>query len=671
MKLLFELLPLIVWGALWTAGGWLLAASVFCLRRNETAMVGVSIGLAVEVWLANLLAHRLPIVTASWLSAGLVLLAGIAAEARAGVALPGLRGKERDGQTRFSWGQWLVLAGLTLLFTLIGRGLGIFDDYQNLPTISLMATGDVPPHFALNPSLNFGYHYFLLLFSAQLMRLGSMFSWTALDVARGLLLALPLMLAGLWGYRLTRNQLAAALTAAVLAFAGGARWLLLLLPQPVLAYISDNIKLIGSASTSAPSLAAAMLTFWKIDGAGPVPFPFAFYTGINQPYVMAYTGIAGSGILILLVLLLLAGRTCGPAGWLVFFVLMSALALANEIAFLLLAFGSVIVAIASLIRHRSWKLPRDLLRWFGVLIASGMVAAVQGGLMTEMIRGWLMVSGGQSGYFDTSLSFVWPPALVSAHLGSLSVANPAQLIAALVEIGPIVLVTPLLLAWGVKSFRLGRWYEASLIAASAAALVALFIQFKGPLFTAWPRLLGAWFLTGTVYSVPLLWAWGRGRSGRQAAAGVVVLTACLSGLVLFGIQLLAIQRPVLATFLTPLDARISREYWNKLDPEALVFDPVVFRAPTVFGRFTDSSPSWYARDPGWQSLAAAPDPRAIHAAGFDYMYFDKDYWDNLSAAQQAALSASCIRQVAQVDGIHSEQDYSKDFRRLIDISACK
>ena len=38
--------------------------------------------------------------------------------------------------------------------------------------------------------------------------------------------------------------------------------------------------------------------------AGPIPFPFAFYSGINQPYIMAYTGIAGSGILIFLLLLL-------------------------------------------------------------------------------------------------------------------------------------------------------------------------------------------------------------------------------------------------------------------------------------------------------------------------------------------------------------------------------
>ncbi len=157
----------------------------------------------------------------------------------------------------------------------------------------------------------------------------------------------------------------------------------------------------------------------------------------------------------------------------------------------------------------------------------------------------------------------------------------------------------------------------------------------------------------------------------QSIAVGVAFVACVGGLVLFGVQLLAIQRPVLATFITPLDARISRQYWDKLEPHALVFDPVVYRSPTVFGRFTVSSPSWYTRDPAWETLDASPDPRTIRAAGFAYMYFDRDYWDSLTPAQQALFAAPCVQQVAQVEGIHSEQNYAKDFRRLLNIEACK
>ena len=292
-------------------------------------MVGVAVGLILETWLSNLLAHGLPIAGAFWLSALLIFGAGTLS----GIAF------RRELRIEFSWQQWCLLGALTLVFVLIGRGLGIFDDYQNLPTISLMAAGDVPPHFALNPSLNFGYHYFLLLFAAQLMRLGDMFPWTALDVGRGLLMALPLVLAGIWARRVTRSRLAGVLAGAMMAFAGGSRWLLLFLPQAWLQHISDDITLIGSASTSAPSLAQAMLTNWKIDGAGPIAFPFAFYTGINQPYVMGYTGISGSGILILLVLLITANRGRHWAAGIIVCALMASLALANEIAYLLLMFG--------------------------------------------------------------------------------------------------------------------------------------------------------------------------------------------------------------------------------------------------------------------------------------------------------------------------------------------
>jgi hypothetical protein len=643
-------------------GGWLLALALFRPRRAEAALVGMGLGLVLEVWLTNLLAHVLPFMAATWAAAVLLCAVGV-------MALLRLR-----METRFAvpWRLLGVLAAIFLIFTAIGRGLGIFDDYQNLPTISLMATGDVPPHFALNPSLNFGYHYFLLLFAAQLMRLGHVFPWTALDVARGLILALPLVLAGLWAYRFTRSQLAAVLTGGMLAFAGGMRWLLLLLPGPLLNYVSQNIKLIGSASTSAPNLAAALLTDWKIDGAGPIPFPFAFYTGINQPYVMAYTGIAGSGILILLLLLLMFHRARHWAAMLVLGALVAALAIANEIAFLLLLLGFGVVVVVWLIRRRTWRLPRELASWVALLAAATLIALLQGGLLTEIARSRLAPTSGQTGYFDTSLSFVWPPAIVSAHLGSLSLFNPAQLLAALAEIGPVILLTPLLLAWARKAYQRSRWYEAALIAASAGALIALFVQFKGPLFTAWPRLLSGWFFACILYAVPLLWLWAcRQRGAVQAFTAAGLLATCLPGLVLFGIQLPAMQKPVLATFITPMDAKMAQGYWDKLPQRALIFDPVVYRAPTVFGRFTVSSPSWYAPDPAWLALEAAPSPQALRAAGFEYAYLNRDYWDGLTAEQQTAFAAACVKQVAEVEGIHSERNYAKDWRRLLDIRECR
>ena len=458
----------------------------------------------------------------------------------------------------------------------------------------------------------------------------------------------------------------------MLAFAGGARWLLLLLPQGLLNLISGNITLIGSGADTATTLSAALLTNWKIDGGGPVSFPFAFYTGINQPYVMAYTGISGSAILVMLLLLLTANRWRHWSAGIITTALIASLALTNEIAFLLIGFGFALVALLWMITQRSYKLRRELWIWIGSLSGALVIAILQGGMLTEIVRSHLFPRSTGASYFDTSPNFVWPPAIVSAHLGSLSIFNPFQFLAALVEIGPVILVTPLVFIWAWKSFRLGKWYEAALCLASSGSLIALFVSFKGPLFTATPRLMGDWFLVCILYFVPLVWIWARKRTDAlQTGAIITGAIATLSGVVLFGVQLISIQKPIYATFITPMDAKMTQEYWNKLEPDALIFDPTVYRAPTVFGRFTDSSPSWYLKSPAWLALMNAPDPYKLRAAGFDYMYFDIDYWNSLTPPEQSLFNASCVKQIAQVNGVHSEKDYAKDFRRLISIRSCK
>lgn len=662
MDRLLEVLALLAWTCPWAIGGWLLAFGLFRLGRGESAVIGFSLGLVLQVWMANLASQVVAIPLSFWLASALVLVFGVAANLR----------PNRRLRLTIRPGQWILLACLTALFTAIGRGLGVFDDYQNLPTVSLMAAGDVPPHFALDPSLRFGYHYLLLLFAAELMRLANMLPWSALDLARGIMLGLPLLVAGLWMRRLTHSNLASVLGCCVLALAGGSRWLLLLLPPALVNQISGEITLIGSAASSAPRFSEAMVSPWRIDGGGPIPFPFAFYSGINQPYIMLYTGIAGSGILIMLLILLTAQRWRHGAASIVTIALLSALAMANEIAFLLLGLGMLLVSLTASVSNRGAADRRRWLLWMGMETAALAIALVQGGMLTEVAASWLRHDAAASSYFDPTPVLVWPPAIVSAHLGSLSVANPLQLIAALLEIGPVVLVTPWLLMWIRRGLQHGRLFEAGVIASSAGALLSAFLAFKGPLFTAGPRLMSGWFFVSALYFIPLLWIWARSR--REAARVGVAAAAflsCMGGLVLFGVQLAAIQRPVYATFISQMDAKIAQEEWNRLEAGELVFDPLIFRAPTVFGRATRSSPTWYTRSQEWEQLRDAADPVELNAAGFGYMYFDGEYWEQLSATQQGRLTGACVRQVLQVDGIRSETDYTKDFRRLLDIRQCK
>jgi len=662
MERLVELATLAGWTTVWAIGGWLLALGLFNLRRSEGGVVGFGLGLVFEIWLANLLSHVVPVPVSFWLSALLVLLTGIAAVL--------------GGRGRLAWrivpAQWLWLAMLTMLFTGIGRGLGIFDDYQNLPTLSLMAAGDVPPHFALDPALRFGYHYLLLLFAAQIMRLGNVLPWSALDLARGVMLALPLVLAGLWIHRLTRRTLPTVLGASLLAFAGGARWLLLLLPPEWLKRASGQVTLIGSAATTASNLAQAMVSNWKIDGAGPIPFPFAFHSGINQSYVMGHTGIAGSGILILLLLLLTAQRWRRGGAAAASIALLAALALANEISFILVGFGLLVIGVIQLTAAPGGVSLRGLWIWFGLMGVAVLLAIVQGGMITEMVLARLRQDAMITSYFDTTPRLSWPPSFVSAHLGSLSFANPVHILLALLEMGPIILITPWVLGWGRRSLRKGRRLEASLIASSLGVLLAALVTFKGPLFTAAPRLMGSWFFVSSLYYVPVLWFWlaRRRESFRVWAVGIGVASG-IGGLVLFGVQLAAIQRPVYATFISQIDAKVTADHWNELTPGSLVFDPLVFRAPTVFGRPTRAAPSWYTRSEAWERLRDEANPRSISAAGFDYIYLDGEYWEQLTRNQQAALEGDCVVQLWQVDGIRSESDYRKDFRRLLDVRECR
>jgi len=667
LKPLLDFAPLILWVLLWIIGGWMLAASLFRLHGGEAAMVGIGVGLVIETWLANVLAQMIPAVIAFWLAAALTLLGGL-------VGFILMRRQRIQIHLSFSLGPWLILFMLTILFISIGRGLALFDDYQNIPTTSLMATGDIPPHFALDPHFSFNYHYLVLLFAAQFMRLGSMYPWTALDVARGLIIALPLILAWLWAYRMTRNRVASVLTSVMLMFAGGARWLLLLLPQPILQLVSNQITLIGSAGVTAPDLVRALLSEWKIEGDGPIPFPFAFHSGIFQSYVMnGFTGISGMAFIIVLLLLLTAQRWRNPLAGVISFILLSSLALANEVMFGLIGLGFVLVVMVWMISHRSWKLPPSLLCWIAVLVPVGFAAMIQGGMFTEIVRA-RFASGPASGgsYFDATPDLVWPPSIISAHFGALSLFNLSQLIVALTEIGPIILALPLVAIWGWKTLRAQNWYEAALIGTFAWSVPSLWVAFKGPLYTATPRLLDGLLFACTLYAVPLFWIWLRKKS--DAWRGSLVLGGLItvfSGLMMFGIQLISIQKPVATTFISDLDVKVAAKYWNQLRPGSLVLDPSQYQGPTVFGRANDSSVTWYVTKPEWQALIDNPDPRQIRAQGYDYFYFGIDYWSRLTPQQQTALQQPCVKKLFEVDGIHSLTDYRKDFRRLLDVSACK
>ncbi|MCJ7623399.1 MAG: hypothetical protein MUO76_07835 [Anaerolineaceae bacterium] len=665
---LAEIAALLIWVALWALGGVWIARTAFNLRRNEQAIAGFGLGLILENWSANLLAQFIPVPAAFWGAAALVFCIGL------GFSSPFSKRRLFDlVRIPIYPLQWLSLALLAYVFISTGRGLAMLDDFQNLPITSLIGTGDIPPHFALDPNVNFGYHYFSMLFAGQLMRIGDFFVWTSLDLARGLSFAVSVVLTALFVQRVTRSRLGGIMGALMAMFAGGTRWLLLLLPPGMVAKISANLNMIGSGVNSGPDLSAALLNPWATSGGGPYPFPFAFVNGANSTSAMLFhSGSGGLGDLLFMLLLLTHNRWRGWRAWLVVAVLIASWGLANEVTLVRIGIGFVLVVLIYMLTKRSYRLPRSLWRWVSAGIAGGVIALFQGGVLTAMVLNWIskLIPGlvNVQAYHTFQFSLFWPPAFLSSHLGYLSIDNIYQVAAALAEIGPIILVLPLVFFWMLKSFRYGRWFETALGVSAFASMGLFFVELSGAAgITALTRAQGMIIGLCKTFAVPVLWLWGRHRSEKvKAWIAVFFLVTMLGGVILLGIQLIAIPEPVYSDFITTLDTRMTGEFWNQLESDAMIFDPLVYRAPVVFGRVSNAAYDWFERKPEWVALYDTPDPLDIHESGYDYIYMGRAYWDELSPENQMLLQMPCVEVIREYT-----QEFPEDFRWLLDIRNCR
>jgi hypothetical protein len=667
---LLEILLWLLMSGLWSLGGWLVAARAFQLRSRERLMAGFALGLLSFITLANLLAHLLPLTVAFWAASlvvfalGAVLLLASRRSTPAWSPLEDLKG---------AWRQVLALLLLTLVFEMIGRGLAIFDDYLHIPLVSVMAAGEIPPRFYLDPSKPMSYHYGLQVLAASLVRLGGLFPWSAWDLSKALAIALTLSLGFLWVRRLLHNPRAASLGSFLFTFAGGARWLLLLVPTGLLVWMSSSVQLTNSATFSAPDLISALARPWIIEGGGPFPFPFAFHNGIFVPVIFVL-GSTGAMPFFTTLLLLLLGHhhrfTLGSIA--IFSLIFASLALSAEHLFVFLWIGIFLAGLgAFLLNRRSQSpLPAQLWRpWAAILAASAVLSAIQGGYLTEAAHNVMLrlqgiqIPQGPYDYFYFNLRL--PPGLNSAHLGDLSFLSPPQLFVLLAELGPALLLIPTALWFAWRGLRRQDWLLAGLGVCSALSIV-IPTFFRYGFERSATRLPATALWIWVLLAFPPLWA--RYRKIHRAARfwlGLGYGSLVFGGVVIFAVQLTAIPAPQLTYFANSTDAKMSSALWNRLPPGALVFDKNPWRAVTLFGQPTLAYVDVYQALPQWTDLAEHPDPLKIADAGYDFYYLDFHTWDNMTPEQRTAFRQPCVRTFAEV------KPADGDFRRLLDLHLCR
>ncbi|MHB8806648.1 MAG: hypothetical protein ACYC59_03610, partial [Anaerolineaceae bacterium] len=257
-------LGILVWGAcalMWSIGGTWLVTMTFDLQKHESLILGFATGLVFYLWLTNILGHFLSTELAFLLPAPLIFLLGF-------LSRRFNPQKKINGSLRTVLFQAFIFLLLAGFFTLIGRGLAIFDERKNLSLISLMANGDIPPHNPLNPLTLYQYHYGSQLLGASLVKIGRFLPWSAFDISKGIYWALTIFLIYILIRRFTSKNWVALLLTGIYPFLTGTRYLLMFLPENFLANLDNKVTLLGSSQDMGLPFSKALFADWVI-GGGP------------------------------------------------------------------------------------------------------------------------------------------------------------------------------------------------------------------------------------------------------------------------------------------------------------------------------------------------------------------------------------------------------------------
>lgn len=646
-------------------GGYLLASSIFYIKQREKPLVGFGLGIVLYLWLVNVVGHFLSPTLTFLLPSVLILIAGIFANRK------GSKVKIRKQDLSGIVIQIGIFTTLLLFFTLIGRGLAIFDERKNLTLISLMANGDIPVHNPLNPDVLYQYHYGSQLLGASLVRLGSFFPWSAFDISKGIYWALSILLVYYFIRRQTQKEWKAILLTAIFPLLSGTRFLLRLLPNTFLSTLDNSIQLLGVSQDAGLPFSQALYADWVIGGGPPAGYPFGFLNGILKPMIMFHSGTETLAFIIILLLILLGKKKSRGIANLITAILLAQLALTWESTYALLAIAVVLIFIYNLITRKISNKPLHT-----PLLTAGLlsipIVLMQGGTITEMASKVIssiftsgpaeLVAGQSSGLFQ----FNFPPVIFSGHLGGLSITDPGLLLVGLCELGPAIFFVPVLWKWVCKK---DEPEKSLLLPIFISGLIGILIPGFFTYLSS-ERDITRFSSYGLIMLILLLLGYAL-QKGKTIWKNVILITCIVlmsvGGVVIAINQLSAIRQPILSEGIDGWDARISRQVWGKLETDALIFDPhsISWRAAVVSGNPTLLKSSAYSQEEV-EELRNEPTINALLQYGFDYVYIDGHWWNSLDEEQKAQFQQTCIQEIASVENL--EDGIS---RKVIKISECE
>ncbi len=647
---------------LWWWGGWgLLSQGFRWPERRERAILAWGVGALVYVWLVNIIGRWLPPAWGFLVPAVVVAAAGALADRPVGASLKAwLRG---IWESRAFWG---LMALLVFLLLEIEFGLTIFDEHKNLSLISTMAAGNVPPVNFYNPPEPMMYHYAFQIFGASLVRWGNLFPWIAFDLAKAITLGYGILLIGLVLEACVGKAWQRRLSFAAIVLGSGTRYLLLLVPPMLLQHIR-------------PVASFGAFLQWRQSGA-PLAYPEAFLSGLKYPLLMGHAGPSNVSLMLFFLFWGLGRRWHDRRGALVVGVLLSVWALAWESSYGLVLLGVGTWWLWHQWRSRRGAMPRQVNFWRDAAVLSFAFALVQGGTLTQ-VAAHLMAkvlpatpapAAATLADFAPTFSLRWPPAVLSAHMGALSLFSPENWLVIVAEAGVGVVFIPWAVQWVVQRARSGKSTPVLEIYAWGAAwgiLVPIFVRYSTDRDIARLTGFGLFFLL--VVLAVAFWDWAATRPRLAQGVGVALVLMMVPGVVLGSMQLSAIQHPRFGELITREDVEVSRQIWNRLPQDALIFDPRGWPAVAVTGRMTR-----YGIWRGFESaqhreLVENPTLEGFLQAGFAYVYVPSEWWYTLTPQQQADLAQPCVHVVAESEAAQPDANNHTHFRRVLDISACR